>query len=125
MSDKDREIERLIRLRERQLQARDPHAKERKFERRDVARRRRKADERLSLGEILGYFPHKFRLAAVGALIGLLILIALPLMVEALLPGVIEIIWLQIAGLVSIVVLAMIGWVIGSSFDWRDELRDF
>jgi hypothetical protein len=38
---KDNEIQRLQRLRERQLQARDPHAKQRKIYRRIADRRRR------------------------------------------------------------------------------------
>ncbi len=57
---KDNESQRLQRLRERQLQARDPHAKPRKIYRR-IADRRRRLEKRESFSSIFTDVPRKWQ----------------------------------------------------------------
>jgi hypothetical protein len=125
MGNKSDEIDRLTRLRDEQLRARDPHAKGREFERRNVVRRRLRAEQRITFIDMLKDFPYKWRGTIVGALIGLAILLVLPPVIETISPATVEVIWLQLVGLAAVIVLAIVGFILGSSFDWRDELRDF
>jgi len=112
---KDDEIRRLQRLRERQLQARDPHAKQRKIDRR-IADRRRRLEKRESFSSIFTDVPHKWQGVVVGVLIGAIISILLSLLVHAA--------WTDVIGVALIVVFAIIGFYFGQALDVRDELRD-
>lgn len=114
MSKQNDEIERLRRLRERQLQARDPHAKQRKIDRK-VATRRRKQKQSFSLRAMLD-MPYKWRGAIIGALLGMGISIVLPMVVKSE--------WIEIIGLLLVLFLAIIGIVFGQAFDEREELKD-
>ena len=119
MSKNDDELERLIRLRERQIRARDPHAKDREIQRRLAAKRRRMRRQTTVQGMMrgmLGDLPHSARGAIIGAVVGTAISIVLALTVEAY--------WVALTGLAATIVLAIVGFYIGKSFDWRDEVRD-
>ena len=119
MSNQDDDLERLIRLRERQIQARDPKAKEREIQRKVTARRRklrRKVTIQEMFQDMVGDIPYKLWGILIGTAIGIIISIVLALTVEAS--------WAPLVGLASTVVLALIGFVLGHSLDWRDEMRD-
>jgi len=115
MSNRKDEVERLMRLRQRQLSARDPHAKQREIDRR-VAARRRKLRQQNSFLSIFTEVPFKWQGIVLGALIGLVILILLPLLVDAA--------WVDLAGLAAIIVLAIMGFFFGQALDVREELKE-
>jgi uncharacterized protein YacL len=115
MSNRNDELERLQRLRERQLSARDPRAKERRTQRK-VAARRRKLRKRLTLKDILLDIPYKWQGVIIGAIIGVIISIVLTLTVESS--------WVELLGLLAVLFIAMIGFVIGQALDAREELKD-
>jgi uncharacterized membrane protein len=114
MSFQDSEGDRLRRLREKQIRARDPLAKQRRVEG-AVARRRRASVKRFSLGE-LRKIPHKWMWMTAGLVVGVIVLIVLPSL------------WgnkyADIVGLVAILLLAVVGYFFGQALDARDELRD-
>ena len=114
MSSEDRELERLKRIRDRQLSARDPQVKQRKIQR-NIATKRRKAVRKFSLREIWAEIPHKVKGAFMGAVIGLAISIVLPMFVEAY--------WVDIVGVAAIFVLAVVGFFFGQASDTRDSLN--
>ncbi len=119
MSNKNDEIERLMRLREQQIRARDPKAKDKKIQARITARRRklrRKTTTQDMIHDMLGDMPHKLWGVVIGTIIGVVISIVLALMVEAS--------WAPLVGLATTIILAIVGFFIGHSFDWRGEVRD-
>jgi hypothetical protein len=71
------EQERLMRLRERQLNVRDPLEKQRKFQHMS-AERERKRDLSVSLPEMWATFPHVWKGALYGFLSGVLVFFLLP-----------------------------------------------
>ena len=117
MNDKN-EQERLKRLRERQLTDRDPHAKQRKVERKVTARRQKiyKSSKAVTPWQMFTELPHKVHGGVVCFLLGLLVLLLLPLFMDA--P------WAQVIAWVAPVALVLVGVLYGESFDWRDEIRD-
>jgi len=114
MSNSPIDRERLQRLREKQISARDPHAKQRKVEAK-VAARRRTTVKRFSL-RMLSEIPHKYVWALVGAVLGVLVIIILPFF------------WpdprAYLVALVALLFLVAVGYVLGRALDARDELRD-
>ena len=115
MTKRNEELERLKRLRQKQLQARDPLAKQRKIERK-VAARRHGTKERVTFKSMITDVPYRWRGAILGAVLGIVISIVLPSLVEAS--------WVDWVGLLAVVALALLGFMFGRAFDLRDELRD-
>lgn len=115
MSSKNTEIERLTRLRQQQIKARDPHAKQREIGRR-VAARRRRIKSQDSFWSIVTDVPHKWQGIILGAFVGMVISIVLSLLVQAS--------WVDAIGLGAIIALSVVGFFFGQAFDVRDELRD-
>jgi hypothetical protein len=72
------EQERLKRLRERQLTDRDPHVKQRQFQRTAALKERKARGRRYSLGEAWRTIPHIYRSPFIGLLLGLVVLLILP-----------------------------------------------
>ena len=116
MSQEDRERERVARLRDLQLQARNPRKADQQTMR-TVARRRQRRYKRVTLREMIRDIPHRWRGAIIGGVAGVGISFVLPLIWQNK--------WAEIIGLMAIVVLAILGIAIGQAFDIRDELRDF
>jgi uncharacterized protein YacL len=114
MSKQNDEVERLRRLRERQLQARDPLSKQRKIDRK-VTARRRKQKKSFSFRAMLD-MPYQWRGAIIGAVIGMGISIVLTLTLENQ--------WTEVIGLLVVVFLAVLGVVFGQAMDAREELKD-
>ena len=115
MSDKNNETDRLQRLRQQQIAARDPRAKQREIDRK-VAARRRKPKKQITFQDMLADMSHKWQGVIVGALIGVIVSIVLSLTVEAS--------WVELVGLAAVIVLATLGFILGQAFDAREELRD-
>jgi hypothetical protein len=115
MSYQNDERERLKQLRDRQLQARDPRSVDRKVHR-TVARRRGRRQQRVTLTEMYTDVPAQWKGLFLGVLAGIAVSIVLPLLFEGL--------WPELVGLASLLVLAILGFLIGQAFQMRDELRD-
>ena len=116
MSNEDRERQRIARLRDLQLQARNPRKADQQMMRK-VARRRQRRYRRVTLREMIRDIPHKWRDAIIGVVVGVGVSLVLPLLWQNK--------WAEIIGLMAIVVLALLGIAVGQAFDIRDELRDF
>jgi hypothetical protein len=114
MSNQDKERERLARLRDRQLQARNPRKTDQRVMR-QVARRRGRKQKKVTFGEMVRDLPHKWRDLFLGIVIGMVIWIVL----DAVADGV----WVDPVGLLAILFLAILGYVLGQAFDVRDDLR--
>jgi uncharacterized membrane protein len=121
MSDRNDEVERLMRLREKQIRARDPKAKDRKVQARVAARRRKlhKTNDSFlyMIKDMLGDMPYKFWGAIIGAVLGTVISIVLAMVLD-------DIVMVGMLGLVATLVLILVGVVFGHSFDWRAEVID-
>lgn len=112
----DRERERLARLRDRQLQTRNPRSADHKRLRKVTGRVRRQ-QRQPGIGELMRAIPRRLLGAVGGALIGMAISLLLPYLVDGM--------WGELVGYVAIVVLALFGFMYGQALDVRDDLRDF
>ncbi len=114
MSDKN-EVERLKRLREKQLSARDPNAYERKVQG-EIARKANTARKKQNFWKDSAKgLSRTLWGAAIGAVLGLIVLLVLGILMPGDLGGML--------GIVAILILAVIGALIGGSFEWREEMR--
>jgi hypothetical protein len=114
MSNSPGDRERLQRLREKQIGARDPLAKRRRVDAK-VAARRRTTVKRFSVGD-LKQLPHKYTYALFGAVLGVLTVILLPFY------------WADskalLISIVALFFLVTVGFFFGRALDTRDELQD-
>jgi len=109
------EQERLRRIRDRQIQLRDPKIKDRKIQR-SVAKKHRDSLETFSITKIWTDLPKIIRGAVIGLLAGLVILLVLPYLFQG--------VWVDIAGFAAVIILAFLGMVFGQALDARDRLKD-
>ncbi len=116
MGNRESEQERLRRLRDKQIRARDPQVKERKVGRQVAAQQRKKRKNESFIRDSAGAVSHKVRGAFLGALLGLLVMLLLPMVMEGRMA--------DILGIVAFPFLIALGVLIGASFDWRDDIRD-
>ncbi len=116
MSKTESEQERLKRLRDEQIRARDPLIKERQISQRISTQQRRKRQNEHFFKDAVGDVPHKIRGVYVGAVLGLIVMLVLPSFVEGNVGN--------ILGIAAIPLFIIIGFLYGASFDWRDDLRD-
>ena len=110
----DPEVERLIRLRDKQISARDPLVKKRKFDQM-AAERERKRDKSLSLKEFWVAIPQALRSGFWGLLVGLTLL------------KIVTSIWVSPQAMpvmvVVTVVCVLMGAVIGQAIELRDNIN--
>ena len=115
------ELERLKRLRERQIQARDPKAKERKAQAKVTSRRRhlkrRNASFQYVMRDMLGDMSYKFWGVIIGVVLGTIISIVLALFMK-------DIVIVTVLGLLVTLILVLVGLIFGNSLDWRAEVTD-
>ena len=109
------EQERLRRIRDRQIQLRDPKIKDMKLQK-GVAKKHRDSVEPFSITRIWTDLPKIIRGTVIGMLVGLAILIVLPYLFEG---G-----WVDLAGIAAVVILAIMGMIFGQALDARDRLKD-
>jgi uncharacterized protein YacL len=111
----DSEQERLVRLRERQLSSRDPGVKKKKFTNM-MSEKERRTKNSLSIGRVWSAIPHIWRGAFFGLVLGLIAMAVLPSL------------WVSdnawIVSIVLAAILVVLGVLIGSALDYRDNLRD-
>jgi hypothetical protein len=115
MGKRDDEVERLIRLRDQQLRARDPKKKDRKLQH-NIARRYRSSREPFSLTKLWTDVEKKWRGMILGAFLGFVILIVLPYFVKTK--------WVELIGIAVVLFITLVGFAIGQAADARDELQD-
>ena len=115
MPDNEQELERLKRLRERQLADRDPHIKQRQFQR-ISAQRERRYRKPYSLGKMWQDIPHAWKGFFYGALLGTMVLVILPILWVS--P------WAIPCSVTAIVIFALFGVVLGRALDSRDNIKD-
>ncbi len=115
MLDGNKEQERLKRLREQQLRARDPHVKQRQFQR-TTAERERKRDKSYSLGKLWHDLPLVLRYSLGGFLLGLLISLILPTLWDSPL--------VKIVSIIIVVVLTIFSGIVGNAVAVRENVKD-
>ncbi|MBN1640812.1 MAG: hypothetical protein JXA09_06230 [Anaerolineae bacterium] len=115
MSDQRDEIERIQRIRERQLRLRDPRARERAFQRRVAARH---TAPRLTLGGMLRDLSGKWLGTIVGGLVGIVVAIAFHVLFRS------EATWVSYASYAIVLCGIVLGRYLGAVLDWRDEDHD-
>lgn len=113
----DNELERLKRLRDRQLADRDPLEKQRQFQGTYLRKESKARSKQYTLGEAWNTIPHIYRSPIISLLIGVCMIIFLPLIWKS--------IWAFWSGVFATVFLIIIGIVIGQALDVRDDLNDF
>jgi len=112
---RDDEVERLRRLRDRQISLRDPGQKQEKVQR-HVAQKRRASREPFKFSKIFSDVPKVITWTLAGMLLGILVVIVLPYFVHTD--------WVNIAGIGAAVILTFFGAAFGQAVDARDRLRD-
>lgn len=116
MSSRDPEVERLKRIRDRQLAARDPGVKQRKLQR-SIATRQKKAARPSGLSVVWKETPHSWKGLFYGGLVGAAVIIGLPYLLDY--P------WLETATLVAFPFFLILGFFIGRAADTRDRLKEY
>ncbi len=110
----DPEQERLMRLRDKQISARDPLVKKRKFNQM-AADRERKRDKSMSLVEFWIAIPQAIRSGFIGLLVGLVLL------------SIVTSIWvspLAMPIMIAVTVVStLLGAVIGNAIELRDNIN--
>lgn len=115
MSQND-ELERIRKIRDRQLHLRDPSVEQKRVQR-QIAKKRSSRVEKFSLGAIFGDIPKMITGTLIGMAIGLLIFLILPYVFDG--P------WVDIVGVAVTVTGAFFGFFFGRAIDARDALSDF
>jgi hypothetical protein len=111
MSSQDDEIERLKRLRERQLSDRDPRKRDKRFQYRVSQRPKKK----LTVEDVLKDIPSKWWGMIIGGIIG----IALAIVVNIALGEIAS--WIQYVGIIIVLSLVVLGRLLGAAVSWREE----
>ena len=111
MSSQNDEVERLRRLRERQIRLRDPKAKDRKVQHKVSARYKK---EELTVEGVIRDIPGKWMGTILGAILGIILAVAFNLLVES------EAFWIEYVGYFLVAVCAILGRGLGAAMDWRD-----
>jgi len=114
MGSQQDEIERLKRLRERQLSDRDPRKRDKRFQYR-VSQR---PPKKLRFQEILKDIPSKWWGMIIGGVLGLALAIVLHLAMGEKAP------WIQYVGIILFLGLVVLGRLLGAAVSWREEDHD-
>lgn len=109
------EQERLIRLREKQLGARDPLVKQKNFQR-QAAEKERKKDYGLTPKQMWDTIPHIWRGMIYAVILGIVAFVVVPLFWNS--PLTVPVI------VVGTLVAVAMGAVIGNALDTRDNIKD-
>jgi len=108
------EQERLQRLRDHQLSARDPQEKQRKFQRMAASRERRR-DVSVSLPEMWATIPQVWRWGLGGLVLGGIVAILLPRYWISS--------WAAAIGIILAISILMMSITIGHALDLRDNIK--
>ena len=111
MGSQNDEIERLKRIRERQLSDRDPGKRDKRFQYKVSQRPKKK----LTVEDILKDIPSKVWGMIIGGIIGVALAIALNAALGEILP------WIQYVGIIIVLGLVVLGRLLGAATSWREE----
>lgn len=114
MSQND-EIERIRRIRDRQIQLRDPSVEQKRVQR-VISNKRRSSMEKFSLARIFGDIPKMITGTLIGVMIGILTLVILPYFFEGE--------WVDPVGIGVTAFGAVFGFFFGRAIDTRNALHD-
>ncbi len=109
------EQERLKKLRDRQLQVRNPLARQRKFQQSSSVKEKRMRKS-FSLSRAWKDIPHMIRSPFYGLILGLLVVLVLPMIWDSA--------YALIAGAGATLLFIIYGLILGNSLDLRDRIRD-
>ena len=112
MSNRNDEIERIQRIRERQIKARDPRAHYRKHQQKI---RKRYKEETFSFQDLLKSIPTKWWGMIIGGMIGLIFAIVLNKAIET------EASWMEYVWYVIVLFGIVLGRGVGAAVDWSEE----
>jgi hypothetical protein len=115
MPSNDQELERLKRLRDRQLADRDPLVKQRQFQRAS-AQREKKYRQPYSLGKMWKDISHAWKGFFYGLVLGTVVLLIVPMLWIS--P------WAIPCSAGAIVVFAIFGVIVGRAIDARENIKD-
>jgi fatty acid desaturase len=110
------EQERLKRIRDQQIAARNPRSKEENFSR-TMQKRDKKLQRKISAASVWNDIPHKVRSTAIALVIGLILFLVVPMYWTWE--------WAFVIMLGVALIFAIVGFVIGNALDARDRLRDY
>lgn len=109
------ELERLKRLRQRQLTDRDPLVKQRQFQR-SSAQREKRLKKPYPLSKMWKDIPHAWKGFFYGLVLGTALFVVLPMF--WLSP------WAFPCSVAAIVIFALFGLILGRAIDTREEIKD-
>ena len=112
MSNRNDEIERIQRIRERQIKARDPRAHHRKHQQKI---RERYKEETFSFQDLLKSIPTKWWGMIIGGMIGLIAAIVLNKVVET------DVSWIDYVWYLVVFACVVLGRGVGAAVDWSEE----
>ena len=115
MSSQNDEIERIKRLRERQIRLRDPRAKDHEIQHK-IAQRYK--PRKLTLASVIEDVPGKWWGMLFGAIIGLIIAITINVLVDF--PSY----WMEWIIYLLVLIGGVTGRFLGAAMDWTDEDHD-
>jgi hypothetical protein len=115
MSDPRDERERIQRIRERQIRARDPGEKDRAFQRKISARYKK---PKLTFWDVIRDIPGRWVGMFVGGVVGILAVILVSHLIES------DTVWCEAGKYIVVLVCVLMGMGLGRVMDWRDEDHD-
>ena len=109
------DLERLKRIRDRQLSARDPGKKQRKIQQ-TITHKHRRASQPFSMGRMIAEVPKRWTGAFIGLVFGVIAVIVLPLIMDPTQGTVLGF------GLMGFI--ALMGFLVGRARDAMDDITD-
>lgn len=115
MNNQADEHERIKRIREQQIRARDPGKRERAFQQNASARYHK---EELTARSILRDIPTRWTGMFVGGIFGVVVVIVLGRLIG------VDTVWCSAVKPIVVIVCILMGRALGAVIDWRDEEHD-
>lgn len=115
MSSQNDEVERLKRIRDQQLKARDPQKKVRKTQH-NIATRYKSSRKQETAKSVMADIPKKWLGFVGGLFLGFLVLMVLPSFLDSN--------WTDLIGIGVMVILGFFGFAVGQAADAKAELED-
>jgi len=109
------EQERLRRIRQQQLSARDPGRKQRKVQQ-TITHKHRRRTQSFSFGQMWAEVPYRWKGAFFGFIFGVIAIFVLPLVMD---PD-----WATKVGFGMLFFMGLMGFMIGRSKDAQDDLKN-